>query len=153
MHLRGKSFRYEAHYSDGKQEILLSVPRYDFNWQTNYRLKNAKHLPKGTKIHCVAHYDNSEHNLANPNPNESVRWGDQTWNEMMIGYFDIAVPLDSLPKQNLQLQTLLDRFDKNKDGKISRDEVPGRLKKIFDRLDTNFDNKLTKAELAKGLSN
>ena len=93
MHLRGKSFRYEARYPGGTSEILLDVPRYDFNWQTTYRLATPKVLPAGTRIHCLAHYDNSEHNLANPAPDKTVRWGDQTWDEMMIGYFDVAVPV------------------------------------------------------------
>ena len=93
MHLRGKSFRYEARYPSGESEILLDVPHYDFNWQTAYRLTQPKSLPAGTKIHCMAHFDNSEENLANPDPDKAVRWGDQTWDEMMIGYLDIAIPL------------------------------------------------------------
>jgi peroxiredoxin/mono/diheme cytochrome c family protein len=88
MHVRGKDFEYKATYPDGKQEILLSVPQYDFNWQSTYRLPEPKFIPKGTKIECVAHYDNSANNPANPNPKEEVRWGDQTWEEMMIGYLD-----------------------------------------------------------------
>ena len=98
MHLRGKSFLYEAIFSDGKKEVLLDVPRYDFNWQTTYRLAEPKKLPAGTKVHCVAHFDNSENNLNNPDPKARVRWGDQTWNEMMIGYFEIAVPLKAAAK-------------------------------------------------------
>jgi hypothetical protein len=92
MHLRGKSFSYEAVYPSGQRETMLDVPQYDFNWQTSYRLAEPKPLPPGTRMHCVAHFDNSESNLNNPNPKATVRWGDQTWNEMMIGYFDIAVP-------------------------------------------------------------
>lgn len=92
MHLRGKSFRYEAQYPDGSTEILLDVPRYDFNWQTAYRLMQPKPLPAGTRVECVAHFDNSEENLANPDPTATVHWGDQTSDEMMIGYFDIAIP-------------------------------------------------------------
>lgn len=93
MHVRGKAFKYEAVYPDGKTEVLLDVPRYDFNWQTSYRLSEPKPVPEGTRIRCKALYDNSEKNLNNPDPTKLVRWGDQTWNEMMIGYFDIAVPL------------------------------------------------------------
>lgn len=98
MHLRGKSFSYEARYPDGKKEMLLNVPAYDFNWQTQYDLKQAKTIPAGTRVHCVAHFDNSKHNLANPNPNRVVRWGDQTWDEMMIGYFDILVDAEQFKK-------------------------------------------------------
>ena len=90
MHLRGKSFRYEAHYPDGRQEVLLNVPRYDFNWQNTYVLARPKRLPAGTRVRCVATFDNSADNLSNPDPSASVRWGDQTWDEMMIGYFDIV---------------------------------------------------------------
>ncbi len=92
MHVRGKSFFYEAVYPDGRRETILDVPRFDFNWQTSYRLAEPKPLPAGTRMHCIAHYDNSENNPSNPNPKATVRWGDQTWQEMMIGYFDIAVP-------------------------------------------------------------
>ena len=91
MHMRGKSFRYLAEYPDGKSEILLDVPNFDFNWQNGYLFKEPKRMPAGTRIVCTAHYDNSEGNFSNPNPNRTVRWGDQTWDEMMIGYFDMAV--------------------------------------------------------------
>jgi peroxiredoxin len=87
MHLRGSAFRYEAAYPDGTNEILLDVPKYDFNWQIRYLLSEPKLLPKGTVMHCTAYFDNSSDNLANPDPTETVRWGDQTWEEMMIGWF------------------------------------------------------------------
>lgn len=87
MHLRGKSFRYEAEYPDGCREILLDIPHYDFNWQLRYHLAEPKLLPAGTRLLCTAHFDNSPNNLANPDPTKPVRWGDQTWEEMMIGYF------------------------------------------------------------------
>lgn len=88
MHLRGKAFEYSATFPDGRKEVLLSVPQFDFNWQTSYRLAKPMLLPEGTKVRCIAHYDNSTGNPANPNATESVRWGDQTWEEMMIGYLD-----------------------------------------------------------------
>jgi thiol-disulfide isomerase/thioredoxin len=88
MHLRGKDFLYEAIYPDGKREILLSVPRYDFNWQSIYRLAEPKAMPKYTKIHCTAHFDNSANNPNNPDPKKNVFWGYQTWEEMMTGWFD-----------------------------------------------------------------
>ena len=91
MHMRGKSFRYLAEYPDGKSEILLDVPSFDFNWQNGYLFKEPKRMPAGTRIVCTAHFDNSKGNFSNPNPNRTVRWGDQTWDEMMIGYFDMAV--------------------------------------------------------------
>ncbi len=88
MHLRGKDFRYEAIYPDGKKETLLSVPRYNFNWQSVYRLEEPKAIPQGTRIHCLAHFDNSAKNPNNPDPTKKVFWGDQTWEEMMIGWID-----------------------------------------------------------------
>jgi peroxiredoxin len=90
MHLRGKAFRYVATYPDGKQEVLLDVPRYDFGWQTNYRLAEPKTMPRGTRLDCLAHFDNSEANLNNPDPKVPVRFGDQTFEEMMIGFFESA---------------------------------------------------------------
>ena len=94
MHMRGKSFRYELEYPDGKQEVILDVPHYDFNWQSSFILKEMKDIPKGTKMLCTAYYDNSDANLANPDPTKPVRWGPQTWEEMMIGWHDVAVPID-----------------------------------------------------------
>ena len=87
MHLRGKAFRYEAQYPNGKREILLNVPRYDFNWQLSYKLSEPKLLPKGTVIKCTAAFDNSDRNPVNPDPTEAVGWGDQSFEEMMIGFF------------------------------------------------------------------
>jgi hypothetical protein len=101
MHLRGKSFQYTLQYPDGKKEIMLDVPHYDFNWQTAYRLAEPLKLPAGTKMHCVAHFNNSEGNLNNPDPKSLVRWGPQTWQEMMIGYFDLAVPVSKAKDLNL----------------------------------------------------
>jgi len=90
MHLRGKDFQYEAVYPDGKREIVLSVPNYDFGWQTSYRLAEPKLMPRGTILQCSAHFDNSSDNLNNPDPSITVGWGDQTWEEMMIGFFEAA---------------------------------------------------------------
>ena len=93
MHLRGKAFRYEAIYPGGGREILLDVPRYDFNWQMKYQLASPKKLPRGSVIECTATFDNSKYNLSNPDPNREVRWGDQSFDEMMIGFMD-TVPVD-----------------------------------------------------------
>lgn len=88
MHLRGRDFQYEAIYPDGRRETLLSVPQYDFNWQHTYRFETPLRLPQGSMIRCIAHFDNSAENPANPDPSQPVRWGDQTWEEMMIGYIN-----------------------------------------------------------------
>jgi hypothetical protein len=90
MHLRGKDFFIEAIYADGKKETLLSVPRFNFNWQSVYRYAEPVMVPSGTKIHCIAHFDNSKNNPNNPDPTKTVYWGDQTWEEMMIGWMDFA---------------------------------------------------------------
>ncbi len=92
MHLRGKSFRYTLVSTDKSQQVLLDVPHYDFNWQTAYRFADPLKISSGSKILCEASFDNSTKNLNNPDPTAWVHWGDQTTDEMMIGYFDILVP-------------------------------------------------------------
>ena len=91
MHLRGKDILYRATYPDGRSEILLSVPQYDFNWQVYYYPKKPLPMPKGTRIEAVAHFDNSTKNALNPDPTRAVRFGEQTWDEMMNGFFDYTV--------------------------------------------------------------
>lgn len=87
MHYRGRSFRFTAMYPDGSNEILLDVPNYDFNWQNTYVLREPKLMPDGTVMMCRGVFDNSVDNLVNPDPTATVRWGDQTWEEMMLGSF------------------------------------------------------------------
>lgn len=87
MHVRGKDMTYIARYPDGRSETLLAVPKYDFNWQITYELAEPKLLPGGTRLEVIAHFDNSTANRFNPDPTQLVRWGDQTWEEMMIGFF------------------------------------------------------------------
>ncbi|MCI0485891.1 MAG: cytochrome c [Blastocatellia bacterium] len=95
MHLRGKDMKYEALYPDDRRETLLWVPRFNFNWQTLYRLREPVAIPKGTKIIVTAHFDNSSKNKYNPDPTRDVRWGDPTYDEMMIGWMDYALPESS----------------------------------------------------------
>ena len=147
MHLRGKSFHYEAVLPGDERRILLDVPAYDFNWQTGYRLETPLEFPAGSRMHCVAHFDNSENNLNNPNPDAKVGWGDQTWNEMMIGYFDIAVPRDRTGKSSGEAAAVMKQFDKNGDGRIQRNEVAEKLLPVFIRLDTNRDDEVSLTEL------
>ncbi len=92
MHMRGKSFRYEAWYPNGKREVLLDVPKWDFNWQIDYVLAEPKLMPKGTQLRCFATYDNSAENLSNPDPTKWVFFGEQTWDEMMIGWYTAVTP-------------------------------------------------------------
>jgi hypothetical protein len=94
MHLRGKSFEYRASLPDGTREVLLRVPKYDFNWQLTYDLAEERVFPKGTKFEATAIFDNSPGNKFNPDPKASVRFGDQTWDEMMVGFVNIAIKPD-----------------------------------------------------------
>ena len=96
-HVRGKAFRYQVTYPTGEKEILLDVPKYDFNWQLSYYLEQPKLLPKGTKLEAIAWYDNSPNNPANPDASKRVLWGDQTWEEMLAAFVDFVVPLDFKP--------------------------------------------------------
>ncbi len=115
MHLRGKDFKFVAEYPDGTHEVLLDVPNYDFNWQLRYMLKEPKLMPKGTRLVCTAHFDNSADNLANPDPKATVRYGDQTWEEMMFGFY---TSID--PKQDLSNEGLAKDRDKNAVSQLTR---------------------------------
>jgi hypothetical protein len=90
MHLRGKSFRFEAIYANGRREVLLDVPRYEFEWQNVYVLSEPKHMPEGSVLRCMARYDNSADNPSNPDPKKVVTWGEQTHEEMLVGYVEVA---------------------------------------------------------------
>ena len=91
MHLRGKSMRVTAVYPDQRDEVLLDVPKYDFNWQTTYVLARPLALPAGTKLVSVAYFDNSPNNRFNPDPSATVHWGDQTFNEMHIAFLELVL--------------------------------------------------------------
>jgi len=97
MHLRGAWFNYEALYPDGRRETLLSVPRYDFKWQTIYQLTEPKKMPAGTWLLCTGGFDNSARNPANPDPDKPIVWGDQSFDEMFIGFFNMA----KIPKEDV----------------------------------------------------
>ena len=94
MHLRGKDFEFKAVYPTGESQTLLRVPNYSFSWQLVYYSASDIPIPKGTKLHCTAHFDNSANNRWNPDPSKEIRWGEQSWDEMMIGFFDVAIPKD-----------------------------------------------------------
>lgn len=85
MHYRGKAMDFFLVYPDGREELACSVPEYDFEWQLDYRLKTPMKVPAGTRLKVVAHFDNSADNRDNPDPTQPVRWGEQTWEEMMMG--------------------------------------------------------------------
>jgi hypothetical protein len=91
MHLRGKRFEYDIVHADGSVETLLRV-NYHFHWQLSYKLAEPRVLKAGTRLRAIAWYDNSRNNPHNPDPKKTVKWGDQTSDEMMVGFFDVAVP-------------------------------------------------------------
>lgn len=156
MHLRGKSFRFDLQSADGTIKPLLNVPRYDFHWQSSYRLAEPIPLAADDRIVCVAQFDNSTANPNNPDPRQVVRWGDQTREEMMIGYFDIAIDRSEAIGPDIDLDRhvhlvhIMDRFDSNRNGVAEQTEVPPRNIDRFHALDVNGDNQVTFAELAAG---
>ena len=166
MHLRGKSFRFIAH-RNGAEQIVLDVPNYDFNWQHAYKLAEPKPV-KDMRIQCIAHFDNSEDNLVNPDPSQTVRWGDQTWEEMVVAYFDVAVPKGttaelnqqrnnpgmgrktSMADQRKQATGRFKRLDSNGDGKLTKSEVPNSFEAFaFKHFDSNKDEIITLEEFEK----
>ena len=152
MHLRGKAFSYALQSPAGELTPLLSIPQYDFNWQTAYRLAEPLLLPAGSRIKCVAHYDNSEANPHNPAPEKTVRWGEQTWDEMMIGYFHVAIPLGKEEGKSTfgtRALQILTRLDANNDQVIESEEVPEKWQPLFRLIDRNGDEKITLEELER----
>jgi len=165
MHVRGKAFRFELVSPTGNRSMLLNVPRYDFNWQLEYRLAEPLSIAAGSRIEISAWYDNSSDNPANPDPMRLVKWGPQTTDEMMLGYVEYIVkeetnvpsesdpdtestttkdPASTLTERPLAGR-LFDRFDANSDGIVTQQELPRPI--IFQRLDTNSDGQITKEEL------
>jgi hypothetical protein len=116
MHLRGKDFEYKAVYPTGESQVLLKVPHYSFSWQLDYVPQNDLIIPKGTKLHCTAHYDNSINNPNNPDSTKEVKWGDQSWDEMMIGFFDVALD------KNMSVDKLFP--EEKKDDPVKTAEMP-----------------------------
>jgi hypothetical protein len=163
MHVRGRGFRIEAELPGQKPEPLLDVPRFDFNWQTTYVLSEPRRFPPKTQLRCIARFDNSAGNPNNPDPNAPVRWGDQTWEEMVLGYFAVAIPVDSedsesktedelTPQQLAQAEAkarqLLRDLDRDGDGVAQRSEVTEQFEKFaFKRYDRDENGSLTLEEL------
>lgn len=155
MHLRGQAFRFEAEFPDGSREILLDVPEYDFNWQTQYRLVEPRRLPAGTRLHCTALFDNSDKNLANPDPSKTVYWGDQSWDEMMLGYYDIMIPVDpelltSIGPVEAIVGKILAQLDSDQNSRLSVAEAKplDLLSRNFERVDQNGDGFVSEDELS-----
>jgi thiol-disulfide isomerase/thioredoxin len=154
MHWRGKDYSYEVIYPDGKKETLLSVPRWDFNWQNVYRFQEPLKLPKGAKLHSVAHWDNSPNNPLNPDPSKGVRFGLQTWDEMMVGFVayvwerpETAAELAKNPPSQADL--IFDRLDLNGDDFITSDEIPERMKPFIAAAGFPVPDKISRDEFKK----
>lgn len=151
MHWRGKHYYYEAIFPDGKKKTLLSVPRWDFNWQSVYRFEEPIKLPKGTRLHAVAHWDNSKNNPLNPDPMKEVRFGLQSWEEMMVGF---ATYVWEDPKTAEELRKnppkpsdqFFDRLDLNGDDVLTPDELDERLTKFAKGLGFDMPKKMTRKE-------
>jgi mono/diheme cytochrome c family protein/thiol-disulfide isomerase/thioredoxin len=151
MHLRGKSFRIIYQDNLGEEEILLDVPQYDFNWQHVYRLNQPIPLDEAQQIRCIAHFNNSEGNIVNPDPTDTVCWGDQSWEEMMIAFFEVTIPRQGELTQNedpslsqkvqARAEHWMSQRDSNGDLKIQPTEVSDSVRRFaFARLDRNADS-------------
>lgn len=165
MHLRGKSFKYELKSPDGESKTLLNVPRYDFNWQGPYILPEPLTVPAGAWLECTATFDNSSKNLANPDPSKTVRWGDQSWEEMMIGYFDIMLPREVNTSQGgrnkplstqvaaIKPEAILEALDANGDGSVSKAEAKGNpiVERAFKVVDADGNGALSLKEISDAL--
>ena len=167
MHLRGKSFRLVSRAA-GNETVLLDVPRYDFNWQHVYAFAEPLPLESIGRLEFTTTFDNSEANPVNPDPAEHVTWGDQTWEEMAVAFFEIAVPRDrsgtakSEPppdpaeeqQRNAEIERFVakffERFDANGDGQVTRSEVPVAIDRFgFGRFDDDGDDRLTREEIER----
>lgn len=166
MHVRGKSFNFELTTPDGKTETLLDIPRYDFNWQLRYDYLEPKVIPKGSRVKVTAVFDNSEHNPANPDPTKTVHWGQQTYEEMLIGYVETFAPVGE-PRPTMGSPAgggaaLFKLLDTDGDKMLSKDEAgkaigrvprlkdnPAVLELLFNRIDEDGDDKLDIDEFEK----
>lgn len=156
MHVRGRSYRYELVAPDGTREVLLDVPDYDFNWQLNYVHAEPRLVPAGSTLEGHATFDNSAGNPANPDPSDEVRWGDQTFEEMMLGYVEYLVPrreaADIAAEAGMTPARIMALLDRDGDGVIARRECPRQYREVFRRLDRDDDRRVTWEELEEGLA-
>ncbi|MEO1523846.1 MAG: redoxin domain-containing protein [Planctomycetota bacterium] len=164
MHLRGKSFEIASIRADGTSQPLLRVPRYDFNWQHWYQFAEALELDGSEALEMKVSFDNSSENPFNPDPEEYVSWGDQTWQEMAVAFFDIATPRGQLKRRAWKKPTAEEiaaiekkakesaeaffvKMDVDGDGVIRREETPATFRRFgFYRIDDNRDGIIDRSE-------
>ena len=161
MHLRGKAAKYEILSQSGKSETLINIPKYDFNWQLRYAYKEPKAVKKGDTLKFTGWFDNSSKNPYNPDPKRTVPWGEQTYDEMLIGYVEYFVPgvkpdggssLESASNEATErsaIEAMFKRLDKNQDGKLTKAELGQPL--LFEKLDLNKDGFVTIDEAVKAI--
>ena len=171
MHYRGKSFKSSILSKDRSETKLINVPAYDFNWQHRYELADPIALKNVRRLQGTVEFDNSDANPFNPDPSQLVSWGDQTWEEMAVAFYDVSIPHRRKPEQKTRPQQrparkvrelteaqqtkvdetvrkFFDRFDANKDGVIVRNELPRAIKTWgFNAYDDDGDGKLTDEEV------
>jgi hypothetical protein len=140
MHLRGKSFRLISRHFDA-ESVLLDVPRYDFNWQHVYEFAEPLPLESVGRLEFISTFDNSESNPVNPDPTQHVTWGDQTWEEMAVAFFEIAVPRKQT--SDAKLKTAVTAAEVDRRSKRAR----GFTKQFFERFDSNTDRQIHRSEL------
>ncbi|QEF99795.1 Thiol-disulfide oxidoreductase ResA [Stieleria maiorica] len=168
MHLRGKSFLLLANRPGGQTEPLLRVPHYDFNWQHWYEFAKPVNLSDVDSLEMSVSFDNSTGNPFNPAPDDFVSWGDQTWEEMAVAFFDVAIPrggphyrvqptVSLSPRERQQREqrmeehvtAFLDQMDVNADGIVERDETPVTFQRFgFNRIDQNRDGRIERDEIS-----
>jgi thiol-disulfide isomerase/thioredoxin len=154
MHWRGKDYRYEIIYPGGRRETILSVPRYDFNWQSYYEFTEPVRLPKGARLHAVAHWDNSRNNPYNPAPEKAVRFGKQTWDEMMVGWVVYVwdrpeEAQDQAGPPLSQADVWFDRLDRNADDVVTADEIPEQVRLLLTAKGVKVPEKMDRKQFAE----
>ena len=141
---------YEAVYPDGTTEVLLDVPKYDFNWQTTYKYKNYKEVPEGTKVIFTSAWDNSADNPYNPDPDTVVRWGEPTTDEMSFGFMSFINEAnegaDLFDNGVFDITAVVAFTDKSRDGKMQLEEAPEQVKSYFQMMDQNQDGGIDMSE-------
>ena len=152
-HYRGSSSKFEIQYPDGHVELLLSVPRYDFNWQRDYVFEKPLEVPAGSKIIHTTVYDNSTQNPANPDPSKQVNWGEQSWEEMLYGgirfrWRDETADHIIHDASKMRTQQMFGYMDRNRDGLLDPTELPAVLQRFMGQLDRDGDGKLSLTEMS-----